>query len=345
SNGRTIICTRLCCSKEKNHWCIYLVNGGNAVDAATGHIIAYTANAEIWGNDSNEQYLTDDIYTSGGVVTSNDDVYYTSVGVVSYMSVATDDQTDYTAAGVTPDVNFSVDDYLKNTYTSSTSTLRLYASPITNYDLDTPASSYDGGFLLAPAQVATTITMTNSAGDTKDYTLLQKLYPPVYLVTNSYGTTKTYNMNDYGVTDYACIFALNMWNYDDTNANYKWSNSWDVYSYYTSGVFTNGDIIMKRQLVPYLFTNYYINNSYSWTSDASTVNISGYSINGTTSNDIPVKQLKAIGGDQDADAIIGVVRNVSGYGDSWHWAEANVTFTITDKFGEVYTTVKNIEGT
>ncbi len=327
----------------------YLTNGGNVVSAESGHVVAYTAKAEIWGNDSTEQYLTDDVYTSDGVVTSNDDVYYYSAGVVSNMSVTTSDETDYDAAGVTPDVNFDIDDYLKSAYTASSNQLRLYASPITNYDLDTPASSYDGGFLLAPVQVATTITLTNSAGDTKEYTLLQKLYPPVYLVTNSYGSTKEYNMNSgSAVTDNACIFALNMWNYDDTDSNYKWGYNWTSVTDDSTWGLYDSDEDMKDQLVTMLFTKEYLSN-YNWSynsnkgTSSSGQTISGKDIYGNTETFSSVEELNSIGGDEDADAIIGVVRNTD-YGTTSDKATGVVVFTITDKFGEVYTTTKTIQG-
>ncbi len=182
----------------------------------------------------------------------------------------------------------------------------------------TSEAEFLASYMSEPYTETTIITLSNAAGDTKEYSVEQTLYPPIYIINNKSYDTKSYCMYyTNGFTDVSTVYVyvLNMYNYYD-KTGYSYSYSWGP----VSGA-TSYETDIERQLLPeiiYDTSSYYTNNTDEYAS---------------------------IGGYKTADAAIGVWRDdCFGVFDRPSTGSAKLTITVYDVYGEQYTASMQFTG-
>ncbi|MFR9620899.1 MAG: hypothetical protein SNH63_06755 [Rikenellaceae bacterium] len=328
-----------------------LQNGDNIIDddfsTEYTNIIEYTAQSKVYNNDTQDLFSTK---------TNSDGTQYVEFTTISSgVTALSVDALTITTDNVDTTVDNNDNAVEQTNYWNEVNdgtTLQLSATAIA-FDFNTTYTEFSSDFIQYDNKATTTITLTNSAGDTKNYTVYQVQHPPVYLVTNNYGTTKTYAMcywsnifSTRSITEDGCvIYAVNIYNYSDSaNSGYTYSTS-----LVTSG--SDSDE-MDIHLYPTFFGSSFV-NSYNYSSgDVSTAAItSGKNNNGSTVSYLAgeVNEFNTQGGNVNADVAIGVIRNYDDVDNvSWSYnaysATGNLTVAITDKYGDTYTTTKTFSG-
>lgn len=193
-------------------------------------------------------------------------------------------------------------------------------------------------FVLYNNTATSVITVANSAGDTKTYTVYQTQYPPIYLVDASGQTTKSFSISS-SANSGVCVFALSIWNYEINGGDITTTHSVTGYNSNSQSAFNSN--VMKCE-----FDSNYI-NSYDWSGDSSSTIVSATTFGGTSTS-TTAKEINNMGGYSKAEHIYGVVRNKSSYSSSLYWyyyADAILYITVTDDYGYTYKTTKYLKGT
>ncbi len=273
--------------------------------------VEYTAQAKVWANNTSGIFTTEnDGDGTQYIKFTTDGSGINAEGVDdAVISISlTDTTVDETGAAVVQP------NYWNKEVSDDGHTLTFVATKI-QYEINGAYSDYEEGFVRYNNTAETVVTLTNSAGDTKTYTVDHTQHPPIYLVSNSYGEAKEYNMYQtwwqaiaLGDLPEVFIHVLNIYNYNsDCRINYNWaSNS-------TSDVV---DQLSIHEIDSTTGEYYYTNDTYEY---------------------------MTIGGLSNIDYAIGLFRNDI-YDSEPNNGEAYFTVEVEDRFGEIYTTTQTIKG-
>ncbi|MFI3305506.1 MAG: hypothetical protein R3Y68_03210 [Rikenellaceae bacterium] len=120
------------------------------------------------------------------------------------------------------------DEYFSEKISADGTTLTLSVDTI---DYNTAYEYYSESFIRYNNTATSVITVTNSAGDTKTYTVKQTQYPPVYFVHASGSTGQSTMVKGNDVTEVdACAYVYQVYNWE-YNKDTSWGFDYDV-TYY-----------------------------------------------------------------------------------------------------------------